>query len=111
MDRFGRVPFKKVGSFVWRKQVLDKESIPVVAVFLHGGGYSQLSAHEKSRTSHIPRRLMKDNLFTEIYAVEYRLLQHAPLPAVFMDAASVYAHIVEKYYGSDYHKYVLVYML
>ncbi|KAF5380239.1 hypothetical protein D9757_008202 [Collybiopsis confluens] len=106
VDRFGRVPFKKVGCFVWREKAkaANDEPIPVVSIFCHGGGYSQLSAHEKSRTSHIPRRLMKDKLFSEIYTVEYRLLQHAPLPAVIMDAAAVYAHVVSKYYGSDYVK-------
>ncbi|KAJ3749552.1 Alpha/Beta hydrolase protein [Lentinula detonsa] len=93
LDRFGRVPFKRAGCF---------KQIPVIGIFFHGGGYSQLSAHEKSRTSHIPRRLMKNNLFTEIYAVEYRLLQHAPLPAVIMDAAAAYSHVVDKYYGSDF---------
>jgi acetyl esterase/lipase len=125
VDRFGRVPYKRVGCFVWRQQVpngkykrfgwfqfemrsngkkIVEDEIPVIGIFCHGGGYSQLSAHEKSRTSHIPRRLMKDRLFTEIYAVEYRLLQHAPLPAVIMDAAAAYAHVIEKYYGSDYMK-------
>ncbi|KAJ3903659.1 Alpha/Beta hydrolase protein [Lentinula edodes] len=102
VDRFRRVPYKRVGCFVWRKEALNKHQIPVVGVFFHGGGFSQLSAHENSRTSHIPRRLMRDNLFTEIYAVEYRLLQHAPLPAVIMDAAAVYSHVVNKYYGPDY---------
>ncbi|KAJ3993497.1 Alpha/Beta hydrolase protein [Lentinula boryana] len=102
LDRFGRVPFKPAGCFVWRREARNKNQIPVIGIFFHGGGYSQLSAHEKSRTSHIPRRLMKNNLFTEIYAVEYRLLQHAPLPAVIMDAAAAYSHIVDKYYGSDF---------
>ena len=32
-----------------------------------------------------------------MFSVEYRLLQHAPFPAVVMDAAAVYAHVVEKY--------------
>ncbi|KAF9067750.1 Alpha/Beta hydrolase protein [Rhodocollybia butyracea] len=104
VDRFKRVPFKKVGCFVWRQESVDEEQIPVIGVFCHGGGFSQLSAHEKSRTSHIPRRLMKDGLCTEIYAVEYRLLQHAPLPAVLMDAAAVYSHIVDIYYGPGYVK-------
>ncbi|KAJ3794962.1 Alpha/Beta hydrolase protein [Lentinula aff. detonsa] len=102
LDRFGRVPFKRAGCFVWRREARNKKQIPVIGIFFHGGGYSQLSAHEKSRTSHIPRRLMKNNLFTEIYAVEYRLLQHAPLPAVIMDAAAAYSHVVDKYYGSDF---------
>lgn len=31
----------------------------VIGVFLHGGGYCHMSAHEKSGTSRIPRRLMK----------------------------------------------------
>jgi len=33
----------------------------------------------------------------EVYAVEYRLLQVAPFPAVVQDAASVYAYVVDKY--------------
>ena len=33
----------------------------------------------------------------EVYSVEYRLLQHAPFPAVVQDAAAVYAHVVEQY--------------
>ncbi|KAJ4483930.1 Alpha/Beta hydrolase protein [Lentinula aciculospora] len=102
LDRFARVPYKRAGCFVWQKQAVNENQIPVVGIFFHGGGYSQLSAHENSRTSHIPRRLMKDSLFTEIYAVEYRLLQHAPLPAVIMDAAAAYSHVVDKYYGPDY---------
>ncbi|KAK7685916.1 hypothetical protein QCA50_010724 [Cerrena zonata] len=56
-----------------------------------------MSAHESSKTSKIPRRLMKEKAFTEIYAVEYRLLQHAPFPAAVQDAAAVYAHIVTTY--------------
>ncbi|KAF9258584.1 alpha/beta-hydrolase [Marasmius fiardii PR-910] len=112
VDRYGKVPFKRVGTFVWPKErpvgVMDpkctteqsssEDDIPVVGIYMHGGGYCQMSAHENARTSHIPRRLMKDKLFSEIYAVEYRLLQHAPLPAVIIDAATVYAHVVKKYY-------------
>ncbi|KAG7090791.1 hypothetical protein E1B28_009875 [Marasmius oreades] len=112
VDRYGRVPFKRVGTYVWPKErpvaVMDPkctaeqsssdDNIPVIGIYLHGGGYCQMSAHEKVRTSNIPRRLMKDKLFTEIHAVEYRLLQHAPLPAVIIDAATVYAHVVRKYY-------------
>jgi hypothetical protein len=32
---------------------------PVVGLYLHGGGYCHMSAHEKSGTSRVPRRLMK----------------------------------------------------
>ena len=32
---------------------------PVIGLYLHGGGYCHMSAHEKSGTSRIPRRLMK----------------------------------------------------
>jgi len=67
---------------------------PVIGIFLHGGGYCHMSAHEKSKTSKIPRRLIKDKVFTEIHAVEYRLLQHAPFPAALQDAAAVYAKII-----------------
>jgi len=59
-----------------------------------------MSAHEKSGTSRIPRRLMKDNLFQEIHAVEYRLLQHAPVPGALQDAAAVYTHLVTHRLGA-----------
>ncbi|KAL0063238.1 hypothetical protein AAF712_009840 [Marasmius tenuissimus] len=114
VDPHGKVPFKQVGTFVWPKErpveimsqknveeaAKEDADIPVVGIFMHGGGYCQMSAHEKSRTSNIPRRLMKDKLFSEIYAVEYRLLQHSPIPATVMDAATVYAHVVSQYYSS-----------
>jgi hypothetical protein len=35
---------------------------PVIGLYLHGGGYCHMSAHEKSGTSRIPRRLMKVQL-------------------------------------------------
>jgi len=71
--------------------------VPVVGMFMHGGGYCHMSAEEKSSTSRIPRRLMQDGNFTEIYSVEYRLLQYAPFPAAVQDAAAVYAHIMKLY--------------
>ncbi|KAI0916019.1 hypothetical protein AcV5_003475 [Taiwanofungus camphoratus] len=112
-----QVEFKKVGVFIWPKECpadgLDINSssseavltnqpdvetsaggIPLIGIFLHGGGYCHMSAHESSGTSKIPRQLMEDKAFTKIYAVEYRLLQHAPFPAAVQDAAAVYASIV-----------------
>lgn len=81
---------------------------------MHGGGYCHMSAHESTRTSRIPRGLMKVSTgvwhvctlaqgwlqikaFTEIYAVEYRLLQHAPFPAVLQDAAAVYVEVLRRF--------------
>lgn len=32
---------------------------PLIGLYLHGGGYCHMSAHEKSGTSRVPRRLMK----------------------------------------------------
>ena len=32
--------------------------------------------------------------------MEYRLLQHAPFPAAVQDAATVYAHVLQRYSGS-----------
>ncbi|KAH9973785.1 hypothetical protein BGW80DRAFT_1458832 [Lactifluus volemus] len=72
----------------------------VIGIYLHGGGYSHMSAHENSSTSRIPRRLIKDKLFEEIHAVEYRLLQHAPVPGALQDAAAVYAHLVTHHLGA-----------
>jgi acetyl esterase/lipase len=40
----------------------------------------------------------KDGIMSEIYAVEYRLLQHASFPAVIQDAAAVYAHVMERFH-------------
>ncbi|KAJ8482386.1 hypothetical protein ONZ45_g14961 [Pleurotus djamor] len=79
---------------------------PVVGIFMHGGGYTHMSAHEKARTSRIPRTLIKEQLCTEVYAVEYRLLQFAPFPAVVQDAAAVYAHVVKQH--GDAAKIVLI---
>ncbi|CDO70519.1 hypothetical protein BN946_scf184569.g62 [Trametes cinnabarina] len=118
-----QVPFKRVGCFVWpreRPKIIPtcpgKEEthsddtlmdggefeeaageVPVIGIFLHGGGYCHMSAHENAPTSQIPERLMRDKVFTEIHAVEYRLLQHAPFPAAVQDAAAVYAHIVQRH--------------
>ncbi|KAH9933761.1 alpha/beta hydrolase fold-domain-containing protein [Fomitopsis serialis] len=107
---------KRTGVFVWPKDAPEatidkpglKESqidladveagdVPVIGIFMHGGGYCHMSAHENAPTSKIPRRLMKDKAFTKIYAVEYRLLQHAPFPAQVQDAAAVYYHIMQQY--------------
>ncbi|EJF57363.1 alpha/beta-hydrolase [Dichomitus squalens LYAD-421 SS1] len=117
-----QVPFRRVGCFVWPKErpkiipacVDDKSSpapsqnplmdleesvgdVPLIGIFLHGGGYCHMSAHENAPTSQIPARLIKDKAFTEIHSVEYRLLQHAPFPAAVQDAAAVYAHIVRRH--------------
>ena len=79
------VPFKRVGCYIWPKTVppgvrattanggnygaLDRSSridieatatdTPLVGIFMHGGGYCHMSAHESAQTSRIPRRLMK----------------------------------------------------
>ena len=42
--------------------VIDLEAvgdIPMIGIFMHGGGYCHMSADEKSPTSKIPRRLME----------------------------------------------------
>lgn len=80
------VPFKRVGMFIWpkvkpagaspcknlatlrhpnfytpepRSEDVEAGTQPVVAIFLHGGGYCHMSAHENAATSKIPRRLSK----------------------------------------------------
>ena len=106
----------------------------VIGLYLHGGGYCHMSAHEKSGTSRVPRRLMKvrftifghthvvmtcsdrttsskrftvrsfgwvsSSTLTFPPAVEYRLLQHAPVPGAIQDAAAVYAHLVTHRLGA-----------
>lgn len=69
----------------------------MVGVFMHGGGYCHMSAHEDSRTSRIPRGLVARGILDEVYSVEYRLLQVAPFPAVVQDAAAVYAHVIQQH--------------
>ncbi|KAI0350846.1 alpha/beta-hydrolase [Trametes cingulata] len=118
-----QVPFKKVGCYIWPKErpkiipacpsdapatsnddLMDggefesaAGDVPLIGIFLHGGGYCHMSAHESAPTSQIPERLIRDKAFTEIHAVEYRLLQHAPFPAAVQDAAAVYAHIIRRH--------------
>ncbi|KZT71924.1 alpha/beta-hydrolase [Daedalea quercina L-15889] len=106
--------YKRVGVFVWPRDApevvkhdpkssdaafseAEAGDVPLVGIFMHGGGYCHMSAHENAPTSKIPRRFIKDKAFTKIYAVEYRLLQHAPFPAQVQDAAAVYYHIVEQH--------------
>ncbi|KIY71001.1 alpha/beta-hydrolase [Cylindrobasidium torrendii FP15055 ss-10] len=97
-DIMYQVPCKRVGMFVWPKSEPKFEgSAPIIGLFMHGGGYCHMSATEGARTSNIPRRLMKDGQFVEIYSVEYRLLQHAPWPAVLIDAATAYTHVSNMY--------------
>lgn len=42
---------------------IDLESsaadVPLIGIFMHGGGYCHMSAHETARTSRIPRRLIR----------------------------------------------------
>ncbi|TFK29482.1 alpha/beta-hydrolase [Coprinopsis marcescibilis] len=110
-------PFTRVGCYLWPPHVKsmaakvmaklhspttetppnELDHIPMVGIFMHGGGYCHMSAHETSRTSRIPRGFMKQRILDEVYSVEYRLLQVAPFPAVVQDAAAVYQHVVEKY--------------
>jgi hypothetical protein len=66
------VPCVRVGAYRWPKAPPpDAEpragAVPVIGVFLHGGGYTQMSAHEGAGTSRIPRRLVRDGTFSEIY--------------------------------------------
>ncbi|KIY66247.1 alpha/beta-hydrolase [Cylindrobasidium torrendii FP15055 ss-10] len=97
-DIMYQVPCKRVGMFVWPKTVPKIEvEEPIIGLFMHGGGYCHMSAHESCRPSNIPRRLMKEGRFAEIYNIEYRLLQHAPWPAVLIDAATAYTHVSAKY--------------
>lgn len=101
----GEVPFKKVGCYIWPKDVPhivkackspidehhqslpplasrpsdDLESaageIPLIGIFMHGGGYCHMSAHESARTSRIPRRLIKVSTY-------FHLLYQTTNPAV-----------------------------
>ncbi|KAM5536086.1 hypothetical protein V8D89_010185 [Ganoderma adspersum] len=121
-----QVPFRRIGCYVWPKErpavlcndsdsgsssppsqdgLMDFEAsagdVPVIGIFMHGGGYCHMSAHETAPTSQIPARLIKDKSFTEIHSVEYRLLQHAPFPAAVQDAATVYAHLVRRHQRCD----------
>ena len=45
--------------------------------------------------------VVQRKILDEVYSVEYRLLQHAPFPAVVIDAAAVYAHVVRQYGSLD----------
>ncbi|KAI0916021.1 hypothetical protein AcV5_003475 [Taiwanofungus camphoratus] len=89
-----QVEFKKVGVFIWPKECpadgLDINSssseavltnqpdvetsaggIPLIGIFLHGGGYCHMSAHESSGTSKIPRQLMEVRNIRSAYVHRY----------------------------------------
>ncbi|KAG6878150.1 hypothetical protein C0993_011568 [Termitomyces sp. T159_Od127] len=109
----GVADFTRVGCYIWPKEtspqlVGDSKDIPIIGIFMHGGGYCHMSAHESSRTSRIPRKLLKKGYMSEIYSVEYRLLQHASFPAALQDAATVYAHVVQRYQDHERFKIVLI---
>jgi len=65
------VPFTRVGCYIWPKNIDQSKNslveseeaesgrVPLVGVFMHGGGYCHMSAHESSGTSRIPRNLVQ----------------------------------------------------
>lgn len=70
------VPFRQVGCYVWPKKPpspplrnperpaylgvgVDGDHTHLIGVFMHGGGYCHMSAHEDSMPSRIPRNLIK----------------------------------------------------
>ena len=77
------VPFCRVGAYVYPKDIPemlrfvneDNNFSPssgqdaVIGLFMHGGGYCHMSAHESSRTSRIPKRLIKVRA-SHIYRVQ-----------------------------------------
>lgn len=86
-DGVERVPFMRVGSYVWPKSEEmgrrvgyfdcgtgegNEPGIQRIGVFLHGGGYCHMSAHESSRTSRIPRGLINVSFFFD-YSSQPRL--------------------------------------
>ena len=69
--------------------------------FLHGGGYTQLSAHPTDVPAAIPRGLLKSiDSVHRVFAVEYRLSSGAPptvanpFPAALLDAVAGYNYLV-----------------
>jgi hypothetical protein len=56
-----KVKPNSVGMFVWpkHKPIPEGGTPPVIGMFMHGGGYCHMSAHESTRPSRIPRRLIK----------------------------------------------------
>lgn len=44
--------------------------VPLIGIFLHGGGYCHMSAHEKAPTSQIPARLIKVSLYTRLCDID-----------------------------------------
>jgi acetyl esterase/lipase len=81
-----------------------------VFYFLHGGGYTQLSAHPQSPTASLIRSLLElDRSAPRAFALEYRLSsgrplpQRFPFPAALLDSLSGYYYLVEEigYESSD----------
>jgi len=62
IDAHEEEPLHSVGDAIKNLDIeasAADSSPPVIGLYLHGGGYCHMSAHEKSGTSRVPRRLMK----------------------------------------------------
>lgn len=92
-----------IGTYVWPKHranlkynegrdVESDNKRKLVGIYVHGGAYAHMSAHEDCQTSIIPKRLMKNGSFLEVHSVEYRLVHYATFPGALLDVASVSYH-------------------
>lgn len=94
------------GYWYARKGLDPRPTAPVnpnqrVFLFLHGGGFTQLSAHPKAMTSNLPRSLVElVNDAPYALAVEYRLsssypfAEEHPFPTALLDALAGYDYLV-----------------
>ncbi|GAA5993083.1 hypothetical protein JCM10908_003095 [Rhodotorula pacifica] len=99
----------RVGMFSWRRKGEAAESTrqDLVGLYLHGGAYSHNSAHPKSSSSAIPKKLFqKCSRFSSVHTAEYRLLPDYPFSAALQDAAAVYVALLRR--GVPGHKIVLI---
>ncbi|GAA5974155.1 hypothetical protein JCM21900_005118 [Sporobolomyces salmonicolor] len=105
----------KVGVFSWYRQKGVRKSNEekgqddegLVGVFFHGGAYTHNSAAPRSPSSVMPMTLFqREERFSSMHNVEYRLLPHFPFPAALQDSAAVYISLLRR--GIPGHKIVLI---
>ncbi|KAG6907802.1 hypothetical protein DXG01_007341 [Tephrocybe rancida] len=85
----GDTPFTRVGCYVWSKEPPTKV-----------GAYKDADEWDSGEWK-LTDVSSLDEVMSEIYSIEYRLLQHASFPAQLQDAATVYAHVIKRYQNSD----------
>ncbi|KWU45958.1 alpha/beta-hydrolase [Rhodotorula sp. JG-1b] len=89
----------RVGMFSWKREESSTNITgqALTGLYFHGGAYTHNSAHPKSSSSAIPKKLFqKSPRFSAMYTAEYRLLPDYPFSAALQDAAAAYVALLKR---------------